>query len=241
MEVEINYVEPTEIGLVNKNWNVIELSEVCTAIIDCLHSKKPTFVDNEEYIYLEVSNIGNNGFLKRNKFSYVTSDIYEEWTKRLKPKARDIVITKTGRVGATAILPEGLNICIGRNQVIIRPNEESIIPEFLLLYFQSNVFQRELSRLTIDGTILKSLHVKYISKIKIPLPSKQDQKYISSLIFGIMKKIELNQQSKTSNYSCFPPQIPIGTNISSVQTLPCCPINLSLCPSSLTTSGTSTR
>ncbi len=192
--LEVNNITETTIGFIHKNWKIHELNKLTEAIIDCLHEKKPEFIDKSNYIYLEVFNIGNYGFLDLSNINYVNSYDYKNWVKRIIPKSRDIIITKTGRVGATAILPSGINFCIGRNQVLIRTKKEILLPEFLLLYFQSQVFQRELSRLTTDGTILKSLHVKYISQIKLPVPPLSEQTIISKLLYGLLQKIKLNHQ-----------------------------------------------
>jgi len=134
----------TEIGYMPTSWQVKKLSEVTLHIVDCSHAKKPPFIKTGNNVFLEVSNIDKNGNLDLNTIKYVSNDDYKAWTKRLVPKANDVIITKTGRVGAVAIIPScNLNFCIGRNQVIIRSNEKIVLSDYLLYYMLSNIFISE--------------------------------------------------------------------------------------------------
>lgn len=186
-------LKQTELGLLPTNWQVEKLEDLTTHIIDCLHEKKPDFIDNGDKIYLEVFNIGQDGFLDLSKVNYITNEVFSNWVKRLRPQHKDIVISKTGRVGAVAFLPEGYNFCIGRNQVIIRSESSKLLPEYLLLYLMSSNFQHELKRLTTDGTVLQSLHVKYISQIKVPLPPLKEQRIIVNIAYSLMLKMKTNE------------------------------------------------
>jgi len=188
---EINNSKITEIGLINSNWKIMKLMDITECIIDCLHAKKPNFIQYGNKIFLEVSNIGDDGFLDLRNKKYITNEDYEKWTSRLKPRKNDIVITKTGRVGSVAILDSDNSFCIGRNQVLIRCNSKIVLPEFLLLYLLSPLFKGELRRLTIDGTILKSLHVKYIPEIRVPIPNIDEQKSIINLLYSIIKRMNI--------------------------------------------------
>ncbi len=184
----------SELGLLPSSWKVERLGSLTSHIIDCLHEKKPDFIDEGDKIYFEVYNIGKDGFPDLTEINHVTDEVYNNWIKRLKPQHRDIVISKTGRVGAVTILPYGYNFCIGRNQVLIRTESTKILPEFLLLYLYSSNFKGELKRLTTDGTILKSLHVKYISQIRVPLPDIDEQKAIVEIVYSLMIKIKNNEE-----------------------------------------------
>lgn len=188
----------TELGLLPSSWKVEKLGSLTSHIIDCLHEKKPDFIDEGDKIYFEVYNIGQDGFPNLIEVNHVTDEVYNNWIKRLKPQNRDIVISKTGRVGAVTILPYGYNFCIGRNQVLIRAESTKILPEFLLLYLYSSNFQGELKRLTTDGTILKSLHVKYISQIRVPLPDINEQKTIVEIVYSLMIKIRNNEEMNST-------------------------------------------
>ncbi len=187
----------SKIGIIPEDWEIKNFKDVMD-IIDCSHSKKPSFVKNSKYIYLELDNIKDSGFLDLSLVKYVSKKDYIAWTKRLVPRVNDIVITKTGRVGVSAIIFDNFNICIGRNQVILRTNNSFLNSHYLWHYLRSNIFKNELKKNTMTGTILDSLHVKNISKLKIVLPNLKVQQKISAFLDAISYKIELLQeQNKT--------------------------------------------
>ena len=87
-------------------------------------------------------------------------------------------------------IPEGLKFGIGRNLVTIRPTK--IPPTYTLEFLLSIYGQREIQRLTMSGTILKSLHVKYIKKIQILVPPSHITEKYEKIARPLRAKIENN-------------------------------------------------
>lgn len=127
---------------------------------------------------------------------YISESDFKLWTGRIKPQKNDIIISKTGRVGAIAQILDDNEYCIGRNLVLIRPDDRKIEPHYLRYYMLSPFFRREVERLTHLGTILRSLHVVQVPKLKIIIPSKGEQKQIASIFETIYKKIEIEKRKK---------------------------------------------
>lgn len=169
----------------------VTLAKVCSAIVDCSHAKKPPILGEGEYIFLEVKNIGENGELDLTEVSYVSEEDFLAWTKRLTPQKDDIIISKTGRVGAVAIIPDEIKRCIGRNQVILRPNPNKVLPRYLLYYMLSPQFRKEIQKLTMSGTVLESLHVKFIPHLKVELYPLEIQQKIVDILDPLYRKIEV--------------------------------------------------
>ena len=159
-------MKKSKLGEIPQDWEIKEMSTV-SHIIDCLHNKKPRKAETGK-ILLQVFNIDNDGKLDLSDLYHVSDSDYENWTRNIELKAGDCIISKTGRVGAVAQIPKGFLFGIGRNLVAIRPVE--ITPTFLLEYLLSGYGKREIHKLTVSGTILRSLHVKYIKKIPILIP-----------------------------------------------------------------------
>jgi len=191
--LQSNYKE-SSIGPIPYDWGIVKMEKICEKIIDCLHSKKPTFIEKSEKVYLEVVNIGDLGELNLEYVNYINDKDFNFWTKRIIPKHKDIIITKTGRVGAVAMVPPNLHCCIGRNQVIIRADNNKILSEFLLYYLLSPQFNKELRTQKMAGTILESLHVKNIPKIRVLLPDIKEQYQIVKMLKPLFGKKELNDQ-----------------------------------------------
>lgn len=156
----------SELGKIPVGWKIVDLSAVAD-VIDCLHTKKPER-EKTGKILLQVFNIGENAELNLSDCYYVSEMDYDFWTHKIELKQGDLMISKTGRVGAISQIPEGLKFGIGRNLVAIRPTK--ILPTYTLDYLLSKHGQQEIQRLTMSGTILRSLHVKYIKKIKFLVP-----------------------------------------------------------------------
>ena len=182
----------TEIGMIPKTWEVYSLENI-SEIIDCLHSKKPEKKNSGE-IYLEVFNlIPETAGINLSNLGFISKEDYSFWTKRIVPEHGDLVITNTG-IAATAMIPKDFKCCIGRNMTLIKPNRKKILPEFLRFYTLSNLFKSEIRRLSLSGTILESLHVKYIGKIKIAVPKLEEQQKIVNIIKPLFDKTMTNQQ-----------------------------------------------
>ncbi|TFG22234.1 MAG: restriction endonuclease subunit S [Promethearchaeota archaeon] len=162
-------LQSSEVGRIPEDWNLKKLEDV-TFITDCQHSKKPKNREKENYL-LQVYNIGEKGQLDLTDPYFISNEDYQHWIRRIEVKKGDIIISKTGRVGAIAQIPD-MKAAIGRNLVCIRPNSEFLSPEYLKEYMLSNKMNNEIRLKTSSGTILDSLHVKYIKKLRIILPSE---------------------------------------------------------------------
>jgi type I restriction enzyme S subunit len=162
--------QDSELGEIPKGWKVARLREIAE-IVDCLHSKKPAKRDAGSLL-LQVYNVGTNGQLDLSNPFYISQQDYEIWTRRIEITTGDLVITKTGRVGAVAQIPPGVRAGLGRNMVGIRARLTHAQPRFLRDYLLSNAMRREIELMTNVGTILSSLHVKTIELLRLVLPPK---------------------------------------------------------------------
>lgn len=194
-EAENVKLKETEIGLIPEEWEVVKLGELTIDIVDCLHSKKPTMVDKGK-ILLQVYNIDKNGNLDLSNLYLISDKDFSQWSRRVKPRKGDIIISKVGRVGAIAYIDKDIECAIGRNLVVIRPDNHKVHSLFLKHLMLSNVFRKEVKRLTHMGTIHKSLHVKQIPNLLIPLPPLHVQQKIASILSAVDEKIEKEENKK---------------------------------------------
>lgn len=178
----------SELGKIPKGWDIKELPEV-TKIVDCLHTKKPEHLDSDN-ILLQVYNIAEDSTIVFDKLYTVSDEDYAEWTKNILLDEGDCVITNAGRVGAVGRVPKDLKAGIGRNITAIRPEKISSI--YLFRYLVSSHGKNQILFLTDQGTILNSLNVKGIKKIKIIVPPDDILKSFGELILPLREKVELN-------------------------------------------------
>jgi len=180
----------SEIGSIPEGWKVAVLADVAE-VVDCLHSKKPEQQEKGK-LFLQVYNVGRAGNLDLSKPYYITEEDYKIWISRIEIKPGDLVITKTGRVGAIAQIPSGVNAAIGRNIVGIRAKTRVMRPRFLRDCMLSNHMRRDIHLQTSSGTILQSLHVKSISRLRLSLPPLPLVEKYDEIIEGIHGRMELN-------------------------------------------------
>lgn len=178
--------------MISDKWQITKIGDIAD-ITDCLHAKKP---DRKEQgkVLLNTYNIGKMGKLNLNDLYLISDEDFYLWTKRIKPKIGDILISKVGRVGAVAIFEKELECAIGRNLVIIRPNNQLIKSSFLIFLMRSYLFRKEIIRLTHLGSIHKSLHVKNIFKLNIPLPPLSEQRNIAFILSTVQDAIEKTEK-----------------------------------------------
>ena len=157
----------SELGLIPKGWEVSEIGKFAD-VIDCLHSKKPKRRVQGKPL-LQLWNIRDDGLLDMADTYFIDDPDYERWVSRLEAVAGDCVITNVGRVGAVAQVPVGLKAALGRNMTGIRCKESSVFPSFLIECLLSRAIRNEISLKIDTGTILESLNVRNIPKLRFVL------------------------------------------------------------------------
>jgi type I restriction enzyme M protein len=168
-KIELREIENKDFNSIPDGWTIKRLTDVAR-VIDCLHSKKPSQINDSEFALLEVNNIGENGLLELDEKYFISEDDYKLWTKNIEVTTGDCIITNTGRVGAVAQIPEDKAFAIGRNMTAVRVKNESLTPTYLINYLLSHYMQFETYRKTDIGTILDSLNVKGIKKVLVLVP-----------------------------------------------------------------------
>lgn len=156
----------SELGPIPEGWQWTPMSEFAQ-VVDCSHARKPKEIADGPGLLLHVWNVGDGGKLNLDKQYRIDREDYEDWTKRMEVQEGDCVITKTGRVGAVAQVPPGVRAALGRNLVGMRRTD---VPTFLLQYLLSSTKDAEVVRLTSRGTIMESLPVASVERLRIPVP-----------------------------------------------------------------------
>jgi len=173
-----------------QDWDIKQMSQIARTV-DCLHTKKPDKQDEGRF-YIEVNDIGESGELQLDDKYLISEEEYKEWTRRITAKEGDVIISKTGRVGAVAQIPEGIEGAIGRNIVCIRPATEELSPAFLKEYMISPLMREEIGRKTLSGTVLESLHVKEIENLRVVVPHKDVRERFEETVGHLHTRINHN-------------------------------------------------
>jgi type I restriction enzyme S subunit len=103
---------------------------------------------------------------------YLDHEGYLERTKRLIPKAGDIIYGREGTFGEAAIVPMGYKMSLGQRVMLFRPKKDILNSRFLHAVVRSKGLYHQALRVN-SGSTVGHINVKDIKKFKIiiaPLP-----------------------------------------------------------------------
>jgi len=103
-------------------------------------------------------------------------------------------MTRRGRVGDTAVVPDGLACTIGQNLVILRSEADRLDQGFLRWALRGPSFDAEVQRLLNVGAVFDSLNCSDIPKIRVPVPPIEEQRAIAGVLGALDDKIESNRR-----------------------------------------------
>jgi type I restriction enzyme M protein len=181
-------------------WKVKNIQRVCN-VVDCLHSKKPDNIyEDEKYYLLQLGNILEDGSIDVTDKYYISAQDYETWTSKIEIHGGDFVVTNAGRTGAIGIVPEGVKCGIGRNMTAIRPVEVPSI--YMAQFLNSPYMQRFVASNLDESSFFKSFNVKSIKKINVLVPDRKVLEEYKQLVFPLMNDLlnglELTTQMTSS-------------------------------------------
>jgi type I restriction enzyme, S subunit len=172
-------------GLPN-HWDIRRLDQVAT-IVDSLH-KTPTYSDAGRPMIRVIDVQG--GFLKTADALRVSDDVFDEFTRRYKPKRGDIVFSRVGSYGNASYVNTDEGFCLGQNTALLSPR---INGRFLHLFLQSADARRQIDELAV-GSTQKTVSLKSIAALQIPVPPRDELEAIAAVLGALDDKIELNRR-----------------------------------------------
>lgn len=179
----------------NKGFKTLSIEEVCTDIVDCLHTT-PSYIDNvTEFPCIRTSEI-RNGEIFWDSMKYLDATGYEKRIERLTPSYQDIIFAREGTVGDAAIIPENLKISLGQRVMMFRVNKEIVTSKYFWAFIRSNGCQYLIKKKTIGATVQR-INIKDVKNISCPIPDLERQRLFDSKCDQLLAvKKELNQSNK---------------------------------------------
>src|SRR5574337_792692 len=168
------------------------LESICLLIADCPHST-PIWTASG-YIVIRNQNI-KDGRLDLSSPSYTDGKSFTHRTRRAKPRAGDIIITREAPMGDVCMIPRGLECCVGQRQVLLRANPVDMDERFLLYALQSPRVQHQIGWSEGTGPTVSNLRIPHLKALKIPTPPRPLQTEIAEVMGALDDRIELLRQT----------------------------------------------
>ena len=162
--------------------------EDIAVITDSLHST-PTY-SSQGYPMVRVTDV-RDFYLETAGSLRVSMGIYQEFTKREVPKRGDIVFTRVGSYGNSCLAADDKEFCLGQNTALIRP----LIDPYYLLFCLKSSFVRKQIESAVVGSTQKTISIKSIKQLLIPIASEEHVEFTSAAMKSIQDKIELNRKT----------------------------------------------
>lgn len=160
-------------------------------LLDCEH--KTPRPSSGGYPYIAIPNI-RDGRIDLSEVRLISRHDLESWTRKTRPMAGDVIVTRRGRVGDTAVVPEALECAIGQNLVILRSDGRQIRQDYLRWCLRGPGYEGQVRTYLNVGAVFDSLNCADIPKFAIPVPPIHVQEEIASILGALDDKIELNRR-----------------------------------------------
>lgn len=135
-----------------------------------------------------------DGRLNLDHAEHLSEEDYAVWTRRVEPTGGDVVFSYETKLGAAAIIPEGLRCCLGRRMGLVRPDPNRLDARYFLYQYLGPEFQSLLKSRTIHGSTVDRISIKEFPDFEIAVPPVEIQRESAKVLGEIDDKIELNRR-----------------------------------------------
>ena len=146
------------------------------------------YTEDSTYPMIRTTNLKNSG-VDLSDLKYVTKDFFDK-NKKSQLNDGDVLVARFGTSGNACVYHGGPAQCL--NAIIIEPNFEVTIPEFLALEINSRHVRNEVNR-RIVGSTQNILNTKVLADIEISVPGLPEQ---ARILKNVEKIEEIIQKRK---------------------------------------------
>lgn len=146
------------IGEIPEGWEVMKLKMCANKITDGAHISPE--LKEQIHPFISTVNIDDNGIIDLINCIYTTDSCYKYLCKTgCKPQADDVLFSKDGTIGRTALVIGENDFVIASSLVLIRPDKNIIDPQFFTYLLRSYLI-----KLQTDGLLSGSALKEYLSR-----------------------------------------------------------------------------
>ncbi|WP_321150520.1 restriction endonuclease subunit S, partial [Aeromonas jandaei] len=177
------------------NWRWVSLDFLTKKIVDGTHHT-PTYIDSG-VPFISVKDI-KHGDIDFKSVKYISYEEHEELSKRCNVEKGDLLITKSGTIGRTAIVNTDTEFSLFVSVALLKPVSDMVNIKFVDFVLQKWISEIDVSS-RIVGTAVKNLHLRDMKVLAIPFAPLAEQTEIVRRVeqlFAYADSIE--QQAKAA-------------------------------------------
>ena len=181
--------KPVESG----KWKVEKLEDVCDLITDGTH-KTPNY-QQKGIRFISAKNI-INGKIDLTDTKFITEEEYKQIQKRCRVEKNDVLLTKSGSLGSSAIIDFDIPIGLFESLAVIKYKRNLLNGIFVKELLSAESSQKQFNN-GVKGIAIKHLHLNVIAALKIPIPPISLQNNFAAFVqqidkskFAVQKSLE---------------------------------------------------
>lgn len=189
------------IGKIPEHWGLRKLTHI-SDYVNCGYTSTPEYVD-DGVMFLSGQNV-KNGKIDYTKFNYISEELHNELTKRIKPQIGDLLVVRVGghsNIGMSCVVDTSVDFSIYVSLTLVRL-KNTICSSYFLNFILNNDRFREFCLVeTKIGGGVGNLNVKDFERFQFPLPPLQEQQRIVEFLddkTGLIDKLISIKERKIS-------------------------------------------
>lgn len=122
-----------------------------------------------------------DGHLDRTTDRFTTEAEYLSFSRRLTPRAGDVLLTIVGTIGRAAVLDWEFNGVLQRSVAVLRPVSDKLDSRYLFRTIETAAFQNQLRSAT-NQSSQAGVYLGKLKKLTVPLPPLAEQRRIATIL-----------------------------------------------------------
>lgn len=160
--------------VIPNTWQWVSLDSLSKKITDGTHHT-PTYIESGVY-FISVKDI-RDGIINFSDTKFISEKEHLELSKRCPVEVGDLLITKSGTIGRTAIVKTNIEFSLFVSVALIKPASNEVNIKFIDISLQKWVNEIDVSS-RIVGSAIKNLHLRDMKVLAIPFAPKEEQSEI---------------------------------------------------------------
>ena len=167
------------LGDVPEHWEVERLSRACDRVTDGAHISPD--ISSCDYPFVSTVDI-TDGRIDVTGCLWASTECFEYLARSgCKPRRGDVLFSKDGTVGRTAVVDCEIDFVVASSLVIISPRSGRLDSAFLNYWLNGSLLQQDIL-LQLAGAALRRISVEKVARLPVVLPKLDEQHAIAAFL-----------------------------------------------------------